>query len=137
MLDYNKMTINQLQDCYTEFIDKSEYPSFLSWVKALTAEGRLRNICELVENTKKYKWACATELRGIYDDRYDMTIIVEEEYILDTDGSVRNTTAVVGWYHGEPDDELNEKYYGKTFGIIDFPAGEFDDEQLKHMGLLE
>ena len=52
-----------------------------------------------------------TEIYGMYCKEYDMTFVIEDRY--STDGQILSTR-VVGLYHGEPEDELNLKFYGET-----------------------
>jgi hypothetical protein len=147
MLDYNTMSAKQLCDLYKELVNKDEHPTLLSWLEQLRDNGKLDDYYDIIEkaidyfvensNEKKYKENNKTTLSGAYASEWDMTFIIEETDYLREDGSVTKTVQVVGWYFGGEDEDENRTYYGKTLGLIDYPAGEFDDEELKRMGLLK
>ena len=52
-----------------------------------------------------------TEIYGMYCKDYDMTFVIEDRYSAD---GQKLSTKVVGLYHGEPEDRLSLKFYGKT-----------------------
>lgn len=58
------------------------------------------------------------EITTAYAERYDMTFIIKESWkvVLAEDGTdkiVDETTEVVGFYWGEPNDEATKKFVGK------------------------
>lgn len=52
-----------------------------------------------------------TEIYGIYQQNYDITFVMEEKFTNDNEPV---SLEVKGFYYGEPDEELNKEYYGKT-----------------------
>ena len=57
-----------------------------------------------------------TEIYGIYQRNYDITFVMEEKFTNDDEPV---SLEVVGFYYGEPDDELNKEFYGKTKARFD------------------
>lgn len=51
-----------------------------------------------------------TEIFGIYSKEYDITFIVKQKW---TDDNEPVSFEVKGFYHGEPDEQSNEEFYGK------------------------